>query len=452
MKYKKSFYNIVVKFDNFQIIYNTRTSAIAKLSNSSSNKLDEFLQTNNNTLIDNDILLLIKNGFIISEKIDEHELVRNRYLENFYDKNKLNLTILPVEFCNLRCPYCFIYRYNNEKISKETKSQILNLINYKITNSIKSKAFNLKINWYGGEPLLGLDDINDIMISIKNLIASFNIKTHQTINISSDIITNGVLLNKTTFLSLYNLGIHEFQVTFDGGKPFHDKTRCFANGKGSFDIITKNIKDIHSIKDIDFSFNIRINFMKNSLNSVYSLIDNLVELIGTDNRFSIYARPVYNFETSRDDIEAVKNNIFSTDEGLKIQKEITRYITTKLKSHSPNFSFDLIPFTKVNWCPEDNDYSFIIGCNGLIYKCDTLIGDKKYSLCDIHDLNLKMPKDNFWVKNLFQIDAYNKCYKCKLFPICFGGCKRNIYEGINSCFFDENFIRSLIKESFGERR
>lgn len=448
MKYKKSFYNIVVKFNDFFVIYNTRTSAIVKLDSLTLKNLEDFLQTNNNDLINNDILLLIKNGFLVSEEIDEHELVRNRYLENFYNKNKLNLTILPVEYCNLRCPYCFIYKYNVKKISKETKSEILNLIKYKIINSNYSKPFQLKINWYGGEPLLGIDDISDIMHSVKDLETATSLKTHQKINIFSDIITNGVLLNKNNFLCLYNFGIHEFQVTFDGGKPFHDKTRCFNDGKGSFDIITKNVKDIHSIKDINFRFNIRINFMKNSLKSVYHLIDNLVNLIGSDKRFSIYARPVYNFETTRDNIDEVKNEIFSKDEGLKIQKELTEYIATKYKSQSSNLAFNLIPLTKINWCPEDNDYSYIIGCNGLVYKCDTLIGDSKFALCHIKDINSKMPRDNFWVKNLFEIDAYKKCYICKLFPICFGGCKRNKYEGNNSCFFDENFIQSLIKETF----
>ena len=33
MKYKKGFYNIVVKFNNFYVFYSTRTTAIVKLNN-----------------------------------------------------------------------------------------------------------------------------------------------------------------------------------------------------------------------------------------------------------------------------------------------------------------------------------------------------------------------------------------------------------------------------------
>lgn len=43
MKCNKGFYNIVVKFNNFYVFYNTRTTAIAKLDNLSLRNLKDCL-------------------------------------------------------------------------------------------------------------------------------------------------------------------------------------------------------------------------------------------------------------------------------------------------------------------------------------------------------------------------------------------------------------------------
>ena len=450
MKYRWSYYNIDEKFDNFHIIFNTKTSAVIKIINNIYDQIQESFSHNYVDKNEDNLSLLLKQGFVIPLEINEFSNVKERYLKNFYNKNRLNLTVLPVEYCNLTCPYCFIYKYAGFHLNDELEKCIIDFVKNRIRSSDRNKMFYARINWYGGEPLLGKNRILHIMSEIKLFVDLENSLNHQRrILLESSIITNGVLLTADLFNDLLKYGIHIFQITFDGGKEYHDKIRCDKNKAGSFDTILANLKSIKKLQTTDkFKFSIRINFMRNNLNSIYPLIDLLTEIIGDDDKFAIYCRPVYNFETSRDSIEAIESDIFSIEDGLNIQKELTTYITTKQKSKKNGTLLDsLLPYTRYSWCFEDNDYSFIIGANGNIYKCDTLIGEQKFSIGSLKNGDIILNNNNsFWKRNIFDLKEFENCFSCKLLPICFGGCKRNKADGKNECFFNEDFLRKNIRE------
>ncbi len=445
MKYKWSYYNIIEIINKDVIIYNTKTSAIIKINKDIYNYINSFFnESTNNLENDNNFKLLVQQGIIIDDSLNEKEFVKNKYLTNFYDKQKLNITILPIESCNLTCPYCFIYNYSKTIISDTLSDDIFKFIKNKVDARDKSKKFLLKINWYGGEPLLKKSFILSFMEKINEYISYENKNNTEknSIKVVGTIITNGVFLNSKLFVDLCKVNIRSFQITFDGGKEFHDKTRCDINGNGSFDIIINNLKEIVNVNE-KFLVSLRINFMKNSLNSVKPLIDTLKSIIKQDERFTIYCRPVYNFKTARDDINKVKNDILDIDEGLRKEFEFANYIQDK------NFNklHQALPIARNCWCVEDNDYSYIVGANGVVYKCDTLIGDKKFSIGKFVDGNYIPNETNKkWTLNIFQLNEFSKCYDCNLLPICFGGCKRNVFEHGKSCFITENQIRESLIE------
>lgn len=455
MKYGWSFYNIDENLGGFHVIYNTKTSAVIKIKNDNYYRINTLLKNDTiNNFEDDDLALLIKQGFVIDSSVNEFSLIKERYLNNYYDKNKLNITILPVEYCNLTCPYCFIYNYGGFFINDVLKNNILAFIKRRILNRNLDKKFFARINWYGGEPLLGKDKIIEMMKEIQTFILEQNHSLAKgKIYLDSSIVTNGVLLTSDVFLDLLHCGVKNFQITFDGGKTFHDKTRRYKNGQGSFKTILNNLKEIIKLNLKEkFIFSIRINFMKNTLPSVYPLIDMLANIIGNDTRFTIYCRPVYNFKTARDTILEVASNIFSIDEGIKMQKELTEYIFKKTNSTNKMSLLDsLLPYSRQSWCFEDNDYSFIVGANGNVYKCDTLIGDSRFSIGTLKEDGIVLSNINsIWMKNIFELKEFKKCFLCKLLPICFGSCKRNKFENNYDCYISEELIRNNIHEYIGK--
>lgn len=145
MKYKWSYYNIIEIINKDVIIYNTKTSAIIKINKDIYNYINSFFnESTNNLENDNNFKLLVQQGIIIDDSLNEKEFVKNKYLTNFYDKQKLNITILPIESCNLTCPYCFIYNYSKTIISDTLSDDIFKFIKNKVDARDKSKNFYLK--------------------------------------------------------------------------------------------------------------------------------------------------------------------------------------------------------------------------------------------------------------------------------------------------------------------
>lgn len=86
--------------------------------------------------------------------------------------------------------------------------------------------------------------------------------------------SNGALLNDEiiTFLSQFSCG---FQITLDGGKLFHDKTRFSKNNKGSFDIIVNNI---HRLITAHINVIVRVNYTSENVDSLDSIYENFKSL------------------------------------------------------------------------------------------------------------------------------------------------------------------------------
>ncbi|SHH66210.1 uncharacterized protein SAMN02745135_01570 [Caloranaerobacter azorensis DSM 13643] len=127
--------------------------------------------------------------------------------------------------CNLACKYCYANQGNygsQDKIMTRTTAK-------RISDIIISKFSNISnITFFGGEPLLGIDAIEEIC---KNLSEK---------NIAYNIITNLTLIDDKVIevLNKYNIKI---TVSVDGPKEINDFNRVFKNGKGTYDVIAKNI-------------------------------------------------------------------------------------------------------------------------------------------------------------------------------------------------------------------
>lgn len=265
--------------------------------------------------------------------------------------------------------------------------------------------------------------------------------------VKASIITNGYYLSQSCFNELCKNDVRMFQVTFDGAKESHDVTRKLKDGSGgTFDKIMENIKAIkNSVEDsLKFEMAIRINFMKSTYKAVYGLIDELSEIINRDRRFVIYCRPVYNFETQRKDIESMQDDIFTIEEGLQKQTEFTLYIANKLnRTESIRSISDYLPLPAIRWCSEDSLSSIIVGYDGSIYFCDSLIGDEQFCVGMLKadgsiDYNEKNAE---WRKNIFDMENIEQCKKCKCLPTCMGCCKRErILKNTTPCLYKEEDI------------
>ena len=170
-----------------------------------------------------------KRGIITN--VDEKEKLREMLAKNHKELGELRLTICPTMGCNFDCPYCF-EKHIPGKMSEETQEQIVRLADRVLA---KEEIKRLYVLWFGGEPLLYPEIIESLS---KRLIETA--ERHQA-EYGSEIITNGYLLNEHAIHVLEEARISRVQVTLDGMKEAHDRTRHLVNRGGTFDVIVKNL-------------------------------------------------------------------------------------------------------------------------------------------------------------------------------------------------------------------
>jgi len=129
-----------------------------------------------------------------------------------------------------------------------------NAIDYfnKLTNSEHriSRYGRKTIGFYGGEPLLNFDLIEKCIHYARSL----NFRDSLNFNIT----TNGSLLDdkKIYFLIKNNFNV---LISLDGPKKEHDKFRINQGGKGTFNVVWRNIKRIYEISKEYFINNVGFN-------------------------------------------------------------------------------------------------------------------------------------------------------------------------------------------------
>ncbi|WP_289963661.1 radical SAM protein, partial [Faecalibaculum rodentium] len=236
-------------------------------------------------------------------------------------------------------------------MTKETVEQSIKFI-----KSMKSKRLN--ITWYGGEPTLCIDIIEEFT---KKLRESFG-----SDNLNSTIVSNGYLLDRSLAIRLKECGVSAVQITIDGPKHIHDMRRKLKSGEGTFEKILKNIEEIFSILQVT----IRVNVDKTNLKNAMDLLSYLNEK-GILNKANFYLAPI-------NETDQVRNaNCINPMEFAQLERQL-------YKSYSPN-KYREIPRATFGLCGAVSPNSFIISSNGKLYKCWDEIGRENSEIGSVYD-------------------------------------------------------------------
>lgn len=165
----------------------------------------------------------------------ENDIVR--YDENFEKPQKnesgnFGIWVHTSNRCNLSCPYCYVNAEARGKIMKDNIWDNLEERIYSTVQERKSKSFQLKLA--GGEPLLTFHIWKNRIPNIKSRLLKLDCK------LKLQILTNGTLINEDilNFIKEHKIGVG---ISLDGFGEFHNITRQYRNGKGSFDKVVATI-------------------------------------------------------------------------------------------------------------------------------------------------------------------------------------------------------------------
>jgi uncharacterized protein len=424
---KPSRFNILVREKNDNIIlFNSYTNALIEIDKQIFEEL-QLLNTShrfaveyyNDSSIEKILNDLLKGNFIQYEQFDEMKSLR--YLYNFsrFKANSINLTIIPTYDCNLSCTYCYQEKSNKQYMDKAVQDAIINYIK----NRVKDNANKLFIEWYGGEPLLCLNQISEISAKVLEIVRETKI------TYKADMITNGLLLSEKNIKTLIDNNICSIQITVDGPPEIHDKKRKFKNGDSTFWQILNNIKLASKYLTID----LRINIDNENLNSIIELLDILCEFDLNQENVNPYLGFIKPTTQACKDIAPIcVSEIEFINCNLLFIEELS-------KRGFKNFQY---PHPCFHVCGAVTEGVYSIDPIGNIYKCWEVLGLQEEAVGNILDSECKIEHHINFI-NWMNYDPLKKvkCRNCNIFPICFGGCpsfyvkhpSKKIYNNFPNC-------------------
>ena len=437
-----SFYNFYLdlfKKKGYGVVYNTHSGTIVAIHHL--NTWQALTTNDEKSLCNEDMADLINNKMWVNSFDEEFSDIKKKYEKRVHASNTLYLTMLPTEACNFACPYCFLW----EKAPRTMNAQLYNDVLSYVDNYVNEKTniSYIMLNWFGGEPTLCHKQIHEFMTKLSEFANQRNIK------IGSSITTNGYLLNKEILRKLLIAGIKNFQVTVDGTRDAHNQGRPLKSGEGTYDVIMKNLTEIHSLDStFEFQMDIRCNFTRRTIKAVDDYIDIFMQQFGADKRFKLYCRPVYEYETKDNDISKMADDILSLEEGLLYQNRFAEKIDSLRTDSIKRRMVDPLPQPTPCWCNAEIENHIIIGSDGSIYICDTLTGHN-HAIGSLKDGKIVINDSKNFRYNIFNDARTEKCMHCKLLPICMGGCLINRLECAAQCYWTADGIQNALMKQYG---
>lgn len=397
-----------------KIFYNIRTNKFITPEKGEHEIIEKILKDPNKFVCDTEEKSkvydnLVKSGFLIVDELDELAVIKMKDRISRYSTEQLVLSIIPTMACNLSCTYCSqSSTHANVSMSKETIERLLKFVETK-SKTIRS----LVVRWWGGEPLLRMDVVDEISQGF------LRITREKDIKYSAVLTTNGYLLRPDLYEHLVNdLCIKSIQVTLDGPREEHDKRRIFADGRGTFDRIMNNLEKIVE-KNKTVTIMVRVNIDKANWEKGFEIIHeldkrNLTRYVMT------YLAPVVTLSAGCPS---------HLGESCIERTEFYNHILETLHDGGGHLGREAYAFNvphpnriKKGNCAAVCLNSYIVDPDNNLYKCNNEIGFTEIRVGYISGagdakLNNNVVKWLSWSP----LEA-EECKECKFLPICMGGC------------------------------
>ena len=391
MNYKTSQFNISIPVDNSDevILFNTKECSFVVLDEENQSFLKDINEIN--TYEEDIVSNLTELGFLVDKDLNEINYIKHQTKEARLHNESLSITIATTLDCNMNCYYCFEQK-NKTYMTTKDADKIISFI----TNRLSEGQFKkLLIIWTGGEPLLNKDIIEYIS---KPLIKYC---VDKDLEYRASTITNGLLLTEDTAKFLEEMKVREIQVTIDGLENTHNKRRLSLDKYNSFQTILSNVNTACKYLFIV----IRINIDRNNQKEIKELINYLYNTLDYKNNDKV------SFSLAQ--VNECKSSL-SLEEYLSFYRDIydDYIINGKLDKYYPTpLSFA---------CGAQCKDSYVIGPEGLVYKCWEQVGMEECSIGTVEKVHDDCEQNKRYLTGLWP----KECEDCSYIPMCHGGCPK----------------------------
>lgn len=416
----KSRYTLLEPCDEGVLLFNTKNGVQAMIDANDPSFAEDLKILRENGDCEQIQHQAIKELFCVEDDVDEAAVVMASYYKKMFDPTDLAFIIMPNNSCNCRCLYCY-QDHDSKRMSDETVENFLHAIKaYHQTTGIK----HFYAEWFGGEPLVTYD----LLVRITDSLSAFF--EENGIDYHFGATTNGTLLTDDRIDYLLNHHFDFFQITVDGDRETHNRTRPLANGDDCWETICNNLIAMHNRTNAKFRVSLRVNYNTDTFAGIPELFSFIRENL--DDRFGIFFHSIGKWGGKNDDCFEVVDASVEPVTTLLLMDEAIEY------GIQPETNYDFFsPFQRV--CYAGLPYHFTIGTDGKLRKCNE--EDEK---CDRFNIvgtveNGVIELDiNRWSRFVLPAGCASlpkRCEACVYLPICFAqGCpKSRIQNDENTC-------------------
>ena len=371
--YIRSHFCLSLSCEDGTLLYHTLTGEMVLLG------LDEAEDASNEQLI--------RHRFYVPEGFDEYkhtQQIRSAASMLKKEKSRSSFLIPTTTDCNARCYYCFELGTKRLGMTAETAKDAAS---YMIRVSGEEE---LKITWFGGEPLYNRQAIDCICAELKKAGKPFR----------SVMISNGYYLDEETARTAvrdWNLDL--VQITLDGTKEIYQLTKAYVErDTNAFDRVIENIR---RASEAGIAIHIRLNMDARNADDLYRLTDELKERLNGCRKITAWCELLREY-TGR--IGRFSSEEEAAETCIRLQQ--------KLDAQWPRKKEGLPRSMVANCCIADNDSCETILPDGTVGKCDRI--DYRDTIGDIWSADVDMDEVNAWKERV----TFPECRTCPMFPQC----------------------------------
>jgi uncharacterized protein len=301
--------------------------------------------------------------------------------------------------CNLRCNYCYLAK-TNEMMDEQIGRQSIEAI----FRSARANDFSkVKIKYAGGEATLNFALVTKLHDYARQLAEEHNL------SLSGVVLSNGVRLTPEIIKSMLTRHLR-LMISLDGLGAAHDAQRHFANGRGSFDMVARNIE---MAKDNGLAPDICVTVTGQSAAGLPELIGWILE---RDLPFSLNFYRENELSASFVDLQL--------DEECIIQGMLAAFKVIEANLPRRSLLASLVDRANLSAphsrpCAAGHNY-LVIDHFGRVAKCQMEIG-KLVTNISVRDPLAFIRADRIGVQN-YSVEEKEGCRDCEWKHWCAGGC------------------------------
>lgn len=203
-------------------------------------RLDQYSESDLRSGLE-EISRLQERGYLLNGQTTRHSPLSRKDFEETLTNRMGGFTVYSTTKCNLACSYCIYggeyHRHPELSQATMTWETARNMADFLVKHSRKSKE--IRLDWFGGEPLLAFDLIKR---TVEYLKASTSLEGPA---VRITIASNGTVLTDALLDFLLEHKVY-LQFSIDGEKAIHDRERRFRNGgNSSYDLILRNLQRVY---------------------------------------------------------------------------------------------------------------------------------------------------------------------------------------------------------------